>query len=132
MPAIYKDASNGLFVMYKHAQAFIIICLSLFSLSLVENYENGEILFKRYCGRCHGANDKRSGSLVFHSKNTIISRYRNRSRQLLYKLENIDKYSISNTMITAVHKIEDKKVLVLIADYLGKPDLPPDYMEASP
>ncbi len=118
--------------MNKYALAIIIICLSLFSLSLVENNENGDILFKRYCGRCHGASDRRSGSLVFHSKKTIISRYRNRSRQLLHKLENIDKYSINNTMITAVHKIEDKKILVLIADYLGNPDLPSDYREASP
>jgi hypothetical protein len=112
--------------MNARAPVIIIICVSLFMLSAVNDDENGEILFKRYCSRCHGAKDKRSGSLVFYSKNTIVSRYRNRPRQLLYKLRNIEKYSISNIMVTAIHNIEDKKVLAPIVIYLANPELQPD------
>lgn len=86
-------------------------------------------MFRRYCGRCHGDSDKRSGSLVFHSKNTIISRYRKRPKQLLYKLEHIEKESISNIMVTAIHNIEDKKVLRSIVSHLADPETAKDSRE---
>lgn len=89
-------------------------------------------MFQRYCGRCHGARDIRSGSIVFHSKNTIVSRYRDRPRQLLHKLRNIDKYSISNIMITAIHRISDKRILVPIVKYLAGPGSTEDSREAAP
>lgn len=108
--------------MSKNSLAMLVFILSLLSHPAMAAGEDGEILFRRYCGRCHGDSEKRSGSLVFHSKNTIISRYRNRPRQLLHKLENIEKESISNIMVTAIHNIEDKKILRSIVIHLAVPE----------
>jgi hypothetical protein len=106
----------------KYLSALLMIVMA--SASFLNGEDEGGLLFKRYCGTCHGENDKRSGTIVFYSKKTLMSRYKNRSRQLVYKLENINKFSISNIMIQAVHKIEDKKTLLLIVNHLSDPDLP--------
>jgi len=108
--------------MSKYFLAMLALILSLFSQPAMAANEDGEALFRRYCGRCHGDSDRRSGSLVFHSKNTIASRYRNRPKQLLYKLEHIEKESISNIMVTAIHNIEDKKILRSIVIHLAVPE----------
>ncbi len=85
---------------------------------------SGRDFFKRYCTPCHGENDVRSGTVVYHSKETIMLRYKNKPRILLEKLRNIDKYSISNEMIKAVHQIQDDRVLQLIVEYVSQTDLP--------
>jgi|GEM_PF-2714286 len=97
--------------------AFIAISGTLYS------QIDGEKAYQLYCSRCHGAEQIRSGTLVFYSKKTIIDRYKNKSVYLLEKLENIDRHIKSHVMIRAVHKIQDRTVIIQIVNHLSDPDL---------
>ncbi len=87
------------------------------------SHMDGEKAYQLYCSRCHGDTQIRSGTLVFYSKKTIVDRYQNKSVHLLEKLENIDRYIKSHAMIRAVHKINDRTIIIKIVNHLSDPDL---------
>ena len=84
---------------------------------------DGKKAFQLYCSRCHGKEEIRSGDIVFYSQKTIRERYRNKSRILLRRLENIDRYIKNYAMIRAVHKIQDRNTLIKIVNHLSDPDI---------
>ncbi len=112
--------------MKKYIIALAMVAVLSARTAYLAEEESGEALFERYCSQCHGERDVRSGTVVYYSKETIMLRYKNRQRQLLYKLRNIEKTNLRNEMISAVHRIRDERVLERIVKYIAQPEKPDD------